>query len=246
MGMSIKGPITRNTVAFALINFAFWGFLGAQALTTLNFGVQATMKSSYWGTPYLNFGNLPTVIIHSVIPGTVGNVGDFAFFSAAVASAMSMAVLFLVGWGISRIFTNRNVMIAIAGFGNGICSLILITSGMAYNLTSVPGYIINVIGQILLYMGLCQWMMANGEYKSNPYQSLALSGYGGIIISVVMGAFWMYNGMIGPYSSYTWSFIFSTCVIFMFAIGGLLLTKKVKAAPTQTPTQTTEAGQVKH
>jgi hypothetical protein len=212
--------ISRNTVAYALINFAFWGFLGAQAYSALNYGIQNALSAH---TP---IGLIPSILPKYIIPGTISHVDNFVGYAGSAASLYGTMVFFLVGFGISMIFTRRNIMIGIAGFGAAILNLIMVITGWAFIQTSVPGLILQDAAAILLYMGLASWMLSNVEYKSNPYQSLALSGWGGIIIAIVMGSLMQANIVYYGVNSYEWAFIFAYCVLFMFGIGGLLLKKE--------------------
>jgi hypothetical protein len=154
--------ISRNTVAYALINFAFWGFLGAQAYSTLNFGIQATIASGKVPMSYI-----PSILTANIIPGTITHTFDTATILGMIPSLFQTVIFFLLGWGISMIFRNRNVMIAIAGFGAAALNLTMVVTGIAYNTTSIEFTILQDIAAILLYMGLAQWMLSNVEYKSN-------------------------------------------------------------------------------
>jgi len=124
-----------------------------------------------------------------------------------IPSLFQTLVFFLLGWGISMIFRNRNVMIAIAGFGAAALNLTMVVTSIAYNTTSIQFTVLQDIAAILLYMGLAQWMLSNVEYKSNPYQSLALAGWGGILIVIVMGALFEANTMYAGLNSYQWAFV---------------------------------------
>ncbi|MEM2969543.1 MAG: hypothetical protein QXR63_01245 [Candidatus Bathyarchaeia archaeon] len=214
--------ISRNTIAYALINFAFWGFLGAQAYSSIYHGFQATLAR---GVP---ISALSDPMVRNNILLAIGKyVGDFAYFEGVMGSIFSQGIFFLLGFGIAKIFTKRNVMIAIAGFGSAILNILLVVA----DLDPVINYIVQCSATILLYMGLNQWMFSNVEYKSNPYQSLALSGWGGILIVAVMGSLFQANTAYAGLTSYQWAFVFAYSVLTMFGIGGLLLKKE--AEPTK-------------
>jgi hypothetical protein len=204
--------ITRTDVGFAFVSFAFWGFLGSLAFS----GLYGTFLNP--AQALINPTQLPFVI----------------WWGTQLTAAIIPLLFVIVGFGLNRIIGLRRPVIALGGLIAGVLfitnQILEVTPSFAAYAASPYYTIVGLMATGSLFIALTAWLLSSIEAGSNSAAVNLMSGWGGVVVAVIIGAIADLGITIAGYSSFTWGMIFANCIPLLMVVGGLLIKESGPAA----------------
>jgi hypothetical protein len=212
----------KNNWGSALVNFAFWGFLAGAAYQLIFGGInaalaQAQAKGAPFSYAFSAISNIPA--LRAIGIGVASYVGPEMFYWNSLGQLFILASFLLVGYGLLRVSGQRKPLMIFGGLIAAVLNIIPV-------LHAFPAPFPNLLSILAtggLFVGLVGWVFTMVERPVDAATQNLLSGWGPILVVLVMGGLFDMKTMIGGYTSFDWAMVFSGCLGFLMMIGGLIV-----------------------